>query len=304
MEVYIIKLPRFGIKTAEIMRDVAERVPKDVDLIHVQHEYGLYREFTNVFYGVLRQYGKPVITTMHAIGNFPVDAVVAAVSSKVIVHNKFCAKRFVYPSVIIPHGCNPVPPLPVDSAKKEIGIDPAIPIVGYLGFISEYKGLEVLFEAMVNVKAGVVIGGGYHTDVTTDYMVNLKAGSEKLLGSRVKWIGYVPDDQMQKVYNAIDVFVYPSRWATESGALLTALSHGRAVIASNLAPFREKEREGALMIFKSKEDLTRKIKYLLSNNDARHKLMKAAYAYAEKTKWSRVATQHIELYKSILTAKS
>jgi glycosyltransferase involved in cell wall biosynthesis len=300
VEIHVTRLPRFGIKTQEIMVDVAERISKDVDLIHVQHEYGLYKEHSNVFYGALRQHGKPIITTMHAVGNWPVDALVATISKKVIVHNNFCAKRFSYPTVIIPHGTKLVPPLPHDTAKKEIGVDPSIPIVGYLGFITEYKGLEVLFEAMVKVKAGVLVGGGYHTDEETAYMVNLKAGSQKLLGDRVKWLGYIPEEQLQKVYNAIDVFVYPSRWATESGALLTALSHGKAVIASTLAPFKEKEKEGALITFRGKKDLTRKIKKLLTDSEARHKLEKNAWKYAEKTSWENVAAQHIQIYKSVL----
>ena len=39
VDVYIVRAPRLGIKNAELLNDVADRVPFDkVDLIHVQHE--------------------------------------------------------------------------------------------------------------------------------------------------------------------------------------------------------------------------------------------------------------------------
>ena len=51
VDVYVVPLPRFGTKIGEIMVGVANRVPFDeVDLIHVQHEYGLYVKLEDVFY--------------------------------------------------------------------------------------------------------------------------------------------------------------------------------------------------------------------------------------------------------------
>jgi len=42
VEVCIIRLPRFGRKTQQIIQRMVEQIPvQDVDLIHVQHEYGL-----------------------------------------------------------------------------------------------------------------------------------------------------------------------------------------------------------------------------------------------------------------------
>jgi len=74
VDVYVVPLPRFGSKTAEIMENVASKVPfDDVDLIHVQHEYGLYVNLENIFYRTLKQFGKPIVTTMHAVGNFQLD---------------------------------------------------------------------------------------------------------------------------------------------------------------------------------------------------------------------------------------
>jgi len=98
----------------------------------------------------------------------------------------------------------------------------------------------------------------------------------------------------------MSIFVYPSHFATESGALLTALSHGRAVIASDLPPFKEKEEVGALMTFSDLDDLREKIRLLLKDEDVRRELEAGARKYTEENSWNKVAEKHFELYKHIL----
>jgi len=305
-EVYIVRLPRFGIKTPDLVRLVAEKFPRDADLFVISHEYGLFHGFEGDFYGELKKLypDKPLITIMHSVGNFMVDRVVAEVSRAVIVHNKFCFKRFGYPkkTVIIPHGAKPVKCPPREESKKSLGIDPRIPIVGYCGFISTYKGLETLIEAMTKIpQAALLIGGGWHAGPDTTYITNLKQTSLSLLPGRCQWLGYVPDEKLATVYGAMDVVVYPSRFATESGALIMALSHGKAVIASNVPPFKEKEKVGALMTFKSVNDLRRKIRKLLKDKSLREKYEKNAWEYAMKTSWKEVAKKHIKLYEEVLS---
>ncbi|GAH01834.1 unnamed protein product, partial [marine sediment metagenome] len=141
VEVYIIRLPRFGRKTPRILQQVVDQIPvQDVDLIHVQHEYGLYTNLEGSFYGGLKRLGMKIVSTMHAVGNLPVDRFVANTSDKVIVHNKFCKRRFRFDSEIIPHGCKPSETMPKKEAMKFLGIDERVPLVGYCGFISVYKG--------------------------------------------------------------------------------------------------------------------------------------------------------------------
>lgn len=250
----------------------------------------------------LSRLGKPIVTTMHATGNFIIDKTVAEISKHVIVHNEFMAKHFSGPSVIIPHGCQPVQCPPPEECKKAFGIDPRIPVVGYQGFISTYKGLETLIEAMTRVpNTALLIGGGWHVEAETDYIMKLKQWSLEVLPRRCQWLGYVPEEQLSMVYGAMDVLCYCSRFATESGALTMGLAHGRPTIASNLPPFKEKEKEGALITFKGVRDLAVKIKRLLKNGELRRKLEEGARAYADSVKWfPNIAEKHISLYKDVL----
>ena len=244
------------------------------------------------------------MTTCHNVGNFLADTTIATASDAVIVHNEFCARHFSAPKkpVIIPHGCSPATCPPAEECKKAFGIDPRVPIVGYLGFVSPVKGLETLVEAMRGVsEAALLIGGGWFTGRETSYIMGLKQWSLQVLPGRCQWLGYVPDERLATAYGAMDLLVYPSRGATESGALLTGLAHGRPTIASALPPFKEKERKGALITFRNVEDLRRKIRRLLKDEGLRLKLAEGARRYAESVKWyPTIAERHIRLYREVI----
>jgi len=307
VDVYVVRLPRFGALTEGLAVNVAESVPAEADLVHVQHEYGLLKGQEAAFYRALKAQGKPIVTTMHAVGKWDTDSLVAEYSDRVIVHNRYCKRRFAHSAntVMIPHGASPAETPPAEDCKRELGIPVVAPIVGYLGFITEYKGLELLVEAMKGVpEAGLLIAGGYHVEPGTHYIERLKRWSLQLLPGRCQWIGYVPEERLATVYGSFTLVVYPSRFCTESGALIMALSHGKAVIASDLPPMREKAKLGALMTFKDVADLRNKIKLLLRDAKARRRLEEGAKAYAESVSWSRVAEKHLSLYRHILNLES
>ena len=305
-EVKIVRLIRFGRKSPEYFRVLAESFPKDVDIFVISHEYGLFQGYEEIFYKTLkaRYPKKPICTIAHATGvRRDSDAGVASMSDRVVVHNEYCARMFGYPekTVIIPHGASSCETVEAEKAKKSFGIDPRIPIVGYCGFISEYKGIETLIESMIKVpRTGLLVAGGFHTEADTPYIAGLRQKSLDLLPSRCHWPGYIPDERLSAAYGAMDIVVYPSRFATESGALLMALSHGKAVLASRIAPFKEKEKLGALMTFKDVNDLSRKIKRLLKDEELRKSLEEGAREYVKSVEWSKIAGKHVELYESLV----
>jgi len=82
-----------------------------------------------------------------------------------------------------------------------------------------------------------------------------------------------------------------------------ALSHGKAVIARDLPPVREKKKLGVLETFKTVRGLAKKIKRLLKDEEARHQLEEAARRYAEQNSWKIVAERHLTLYREVLNGK-
>lgn len=297
VETYVSRLPRFGQKSPALLENVARKIPKEAEIIHVQHEYGLYNGLDTEFYRTLKEHKKPIITTMHAVGNFNVDKVVSLASNKVIVHNEFCKNKFSGESEIIHHGCATVTPMPIAEAKKAMGIPTKLPIIGYVGFISPYKGIDDIILAVEPIeKAGVVIGGGWHLGPDTQYINELKELGTQRLGGRIQWTGFVPEERLATVYGCMDIVVVASRFATESGALLTAMAHGKPIIARNLPPFREKN----LLTFENPVDLSAKISDILYGHDTLEAMGKQSMEYAEANTWHKIAEQHKELYSSLL----
>jgi hypothetical protein len=83
------------------------------------------------------------------------------------------------------------------------------------------------------------------------------------------------------------------------------LSHGRPTIASNLPPFKEKEKELALVTFKDVNDLIRKIKRLLVDKSIRIGLAEGARRYSESVKWyPNIAQKHLLAYKDVLDRRA
>jgi len=151
-------------------------------------------------------------------------------------------------------------------------------------------------------QAALLIAGGWHAEPGTQYIIGLKQRSLSALPGRCQWLGYVPDQQLPTAYGAMDVVVYPSRYATESGALIMALSHGKAVVASNLPPFKEKEKKGALLTFRTVKDLRRKIRRLLRDRDLRRRLEEGTRKYVKENRWyPNVAQKHLSLYEHVLS---
>lgn len=306
--IFIVRSPRFGERNAELMRNLADKVPiKDIDVILVEHEYGLFQGHEDDFYQELSAVsdGKPVITTLHATGFMDVDKIVSDHSDAVIIHNKYCASRMVTPSkvVVIPHGVVKGECPPKDECSRKMGVQHGANVVGYCSFISAPNGLDILVNAMADVKkAGLLIGGGWHVEGRdTSYMAKVKDMCAKTLPSRYQWMGYIPDEQLPTAFGAMDVVVYPKRMITESGGVLTALGHGKAVLTTKLPPNVEKEKAGALMTFKNVKDLGRKINKILGDDDLRLKLEQGAKKYADAHSWDLVAKYHMDLFEKIIT---
>jgi len=301
-EVYIIRLNRFGRKDINYFETLAtRRIPK-VDLILVEHEYGIYEGGEGAFYGTLRQRSgaTPVVTTMHSVSIPIPDEIISENSDAVIVHNKFCQERYAHESTVIPHGVHQAEPVPQDEAKRALGLEG--PVVGMFGFVAPYKGYEFAIRQIGMEFPGVTLlaVGGWHFDLETTYIARMKDLANSLAPGQVRWTGWAEKEMLPTYFGAVDVGIYPNIFATESGALLTMLGYGKCVLANSLAPVREKEGEGALMTYKNEGEFVMKLEELLGKPELREKYEEGAKKYSEKNSWSNIAKMHIKLFEELL----
>ena len=302
VDVYIVRLNRFGTKTAEYFETLASRRMPKVDLIHIQNEYGLYQGGEAIFYGNLRQRqgATPIVTTMHSVGSPIPDETVAENSDAVIVHNRWCEEKYDHPCKVIPHGVSPETPVEMGEAKDRLRLEG--PVVTVFGFVGPYKGVETAVRTIGMDFPGVnlLVAGGWHVDYETMYMAQVKDLANTLAPGQVRWTGWVEKDMLPVIFGASDVVLYTNKFATESGALLTALGYGKCALAKALAPVKEKEAEGALLTFRNEGELVMRLEELLQDPALRHKYEEGARRYAEKHSWEKVARMHLDLYEELV----
>jgi phosphatidyl-myo-inositol dimannoside synthase len=105
----------------------------------------------------------------------------------------------------------PGPPSPALRRRLQLGAGPILLAVGRLAASERYKGHELVFAALPTLSARfpgivyVVAGDG-------DDRARLEARASELAGEGggVRFLGYVPDEELPDLYRLADLFVMPS----------------------------------------------------------------------------------------------
>ena len=129
-------------------------------------------------------------------------------------------------------------PLPKDQTsqlKKElIGVSDDTKVILSVGRLHPTKDIETLFNALkelVEVRKNtmlVMIGTG------PDKEKCVKLAKKLSIIDKVKFLGYIPHEQMPKYYNVADVYVLTSIWEEWSNTIMEAMASGVLVIATNV----------------------------------------------------------------------
>ncbi|HEX3392547.1 MAG TPA: glycosyltransferase family 4 protein [Solirubrobacteraceae bacterium] len=107
-------------------------------------------------------------------------------------------------------------------------------VIAFFGLIwAPAKGFEELLEALARTDALLVATGSL--DPANSYHAHVDTEIERLgLGERVRWLGFLSDDEVGRLLRTVDAVVLPYRGGAESGytSLLAALVNGAAVITT------------------------------------------------------------------------
>jgi PEP-CTERM/exosortase A-associated glycosyltransferase len=184
-------------------------------------------------------------------------------------------------------------------------------VIGFIGSFYAYEGLDLLIAAMPLILERMpevsllLVGGGPQES-------QLKAQAAALgLGSRVRFAGRVPHDQVQRYYDLIDVLAYP-RHSMRLTELVTplkpleAMAQGRLLVASDVGGHRELIRHGETgMLFRadSRESLADTILQLLVQEDRWPALRLAAREFVERERnWTASVARYADVYAGVVDA--
>lgn len=112
---------------------------------------------------------------------------------------------------------------------------------------------------------------------------------------------YVPTDDLIKLYDAAEIFLFPSLYEGFGLPVLEAMSRGCPVITSNISSLPEVCECSAIYIDPNEpESIAGAIVELLSNTELKNKLIKCGLNQQTKFRWDRVAFDVIERLRSLM----
>lgn len=297
-----------------------------VDLICVQHEFGLFGGEAGSYISLLLNRLKaPVITTLHTILSDPGPAYYKALvdvcnaSYKVITMNKrgIGMLRDIYGIVgkrvqLIPHGIPDLPFVDSNYYKHKFGMKSRKMILTF-GLLSKNKGIEVMLKAMpAIIKADpsvlYVILGMTHPSVLRYDGESYRFGLQRM----VKELGlhrnvifhnrFVNDEELSNFLCAADIYATPylNREQLTSGTLSFAVGTGKAVVSTPYWAAVEllAEGRGKLVRFGDSKEMAGAIVEILKNDSLFYSLRRTAYDYGRSRTWPQIGQTYWKLFSA------
>lgn len=174
----------------------------------------------------------------------------------------------------------------------------------YMGHSGPYKDLMLLLDAVRILEkkrsdVRLIVAGTSHPN----YPGFLEKYKSKTSPKNVRFIGYVPDDELQPIFEGADVVVLPYFTCTgTSGVAHLASSFGTPIVATDLPEFRELAREGCGLLITphAAEALANRVDEIMSNPNLALKLKEQNQYFSHTRTWDKIASSFCELYDELL----
>lgn len=326
MEINIVPLENPSSRNPLTFYNLLNSVDKD-EITHIQYQPGLFGYVPHLPYFInylpltmfrLKYLLKNrIITTVH---EFVLESIFDRInlkflnlSEKLIVHNQHLKKTLenegIEPEKIIymPHGTPPGKSLDKKDSQKKLGIL-GYKVLTVFGFIHPNKGHDLLIEALSQLDDDYIllIAGEARIEEHENFYNDLKIQTRKLgLEERVKFLDYIPEENIPLIFSATDLAIFPYRWIITSGSFHLALSYLTPTLTSDIDYFQEtKEKYNCIELFQSGnvEDLKKKILKLADDPSRQEYLKEQCKKFNADTSWEAVARktrrEYLKLYKS------
>ncbi|MDD7384974.1 MAG: glycosyltransferase family 4 protein [Actinomycetaceae bacterium] len=176
------------------------------------------------------------------------------------------------------------------------------PTVGFLGRIDEpRKGLAVLAQAWQKVVkeipgAHLFVAGKGDSDAARVLFSDA--------ASSVEFLGAISDEEKQRFFSSIDVYVAPNTGGESFGIILVeAMSAGAFLVGSNIPAFRAVLGDGSFgdqFMNGDPQDLARVLVQALRDPARRHDVTSRAAREAQHYDWGTVASQVFAVYETAI----
>ncbi len=319
----IPRLPRVirrASKTAEYLVNLASlRVRRQADVIHVQFLplvlFGSGLELR--FLRSAQRRGVKVVYTVHNV--LPHDASsrlraryaeVYEMADRLICHDQAACSRLIEDFGVKPRKISVIahgPLLTPQTFKPTATKRSSQCLILWQGILRPYKGVDFLLDAWQQVRSRgksaclAIVGGG---DEAIERQVREKVAVLNLNDSVPLDLRFVSVEELQSYHQAADVIVYPYREVTTSGALMTGINYGKAILASRLPAFEQTlchDRNALLADYGNAAEWALQLERLIGDASLRCRLGESLRASSSATPgWDEIASQTVACYEAVL----
>jgi glycosyltransferase involved in cell wall biosynthesis len=198
-------------------------------------------------------------------------------------------------------------PLPHTEARARVGERYGLsePYILHVGTLEPRKNLETLISAYARLRReryiphGLVLVGdrGWKYDPIFQLVDQLG------LRNAVRFTGAVPADDLPALYNAADLFVYPSLYEGFGLPPLEAMACGTPVVTSNVSSLPEVVGDAALLVDPHDEGaLAEAMARVLSDVELRRHMRERGLERARHFSWERCARETLAVYEEVMGA--
>jgi glycosyltransferase involved in cell wall biosynthesis len=296
------------------------------DIVHIQHEYGLYETYRDCNKRVLelieliRKESIPVVMTYHSVysritGCYRdfVEKSLRALDAG-IFHEEYQKQalkqnigRIPINVFVLPHGSREDIKLDKNEIKKDFGYNHSELVVGSAGLADERKGFRTLVKQWSKVvkkvpNAVLALEVKPHAARETRIYINklleviMKSSASKSIEFTVKDYSEM---EFYKRLTSFDVLVLPYRSESQSGVLAHGFSTATPAIVTDIEGLGAEIRNSkAGLAVKKRQDFWKAIVKMLEDPKLRAQCSKNAINYVKKTSsWNIIAKKTFEIYE-------
>ena len=310
----------------------------NVDIVSVQHEFGIYGgPAGRDLLALLRELRMPVVTTLHTVLAEPnvdqrrVMAEVITRSTRLVVMaergRQILRETYHAPEAkidLIPHGIHDIPFVDPNYYKDQFGVEGRMVLLTF-GLLSPNKGIAHVLNALPAILAEfpdvvyVVVGATHPNELRENgesYRLGLErlAKKNKVDGNVIFYNRFVELAELKEFIGAADLYITPymNEAQITSGTLAYAFGAGKAVISTPYWHATEllADDRGVLVPFGDSQAIATAVTTLLRDDTRRHAMRKNAYKLGRDMVWSNTARLYwrsfelARLEKAAITRKS
>ena len=200
---------------------------------------------------------------------------------------------------VVPLGVD-IPASPGEDEVEEVlakyGLAPGY--VLFVGTVEPRKNLSRLVQAYAAFSAEEKKRSGELVLVGAPGWMGRRELSRILSQAGVRWLGYLPQRELEAVYRGATIFVYPSVYEGFGLPVLEAMARGLAVVTSDSSSLREVGEGAALLVDPGDPmEMRKAMRRLIEDEDMRGELVERGRERAAAYRWESTIDLTIQAYE-------